>query len=210
MRALWLVVLAGCSPGGDKFADTADTGGNLDTTQTDYDTDDAETDTPGAASATWWSVQGTLVVAGGVVDPALSALEVTLHAASGAPLCVVAGPPVAVADAPLPDPGLLSWWEVTPASEATYAPYATYGPCTVPASLVLGIGPYDAALDPAAAAAGLTTTGLNGLYTASGDELWVFGVAGSPAQFSEDADALTVAPLPDGELYVTGLHLLPL
>ena len=204
MRALLLAlaVATGCggtdqnatdraSPGSDGF-DT-DTGSNVtDSTATTPETD--------AATPVWWNILGLISTTGGVVDPAASNLQITLLDVDLTVVCLVEGAPVSVEPAIKPDLALLTWWTVTGATDAS---------CPVPGPIVFGFGPYDPLLDPGASAALLDPTGLNGLYTVSGSELWVFGVAGTAEQFAGDAQSLGTAPLTDGVWRYASLYLLP-
>ncbi len=203
MRSALLVVLAACSGSGADRKDGSNTSDATNTapTETDASLDSGSSDTR-AIEPVWWSLQGALAVEGGIVDPALSVVEIALLDADESVVCVLSGAPLSVTDAPLPDPGLLTWW--------TLAPPVPYDACAAFEPFVIGVGPYDPLLDPGASAAAIDATNLNGLYTLSGDTLWVFGVAGAPAQFESETPALMELPLPDGELKLASLYLLPL
>lgn len=96
---------------------------------------------------------------------------------------------------------MLVWWDVVGPTDLG---------CHLPTTLRLGIGPYDALLDPFVDAAGIAGTPY-GLYTAAVDTelLWVFGVAGTLANFNGEVP-LEDPPLPDGTYRIESLVLLPL
>jgi hypothetical protein len=172
-----------------------------------------------AAEPTWFVLDGTLEIAGGVPVPAGSTLDLTYRledgaqassdtAAAAALPCTRTPTITAITAEDAPDPAVsLGWWSFTlTANEEASCPWA------LPTGLHLGIGDLDPALHAAMDLAGLQVDGsqLDGLYVQYGDNpLWVFGVAGTSAQYAGTAASPpTAPPLPDGLYTLQGLHLL--
>jgi hypothetical protein len=200
--ALAALALAGCSAaGGDKAGsyDATYPGGPDGLGTPDSDT--ARASTASDAPPIWLTVDGDLVITGGVPDPLASELRYTGLDAGRVETCATVGAPTAFTPVDPPPDDLLSWWDIT-------------GPvdpgCQVPTTLRLGIGAYDAILDPAVAIADVTGTPY-GLYTAAPDgSLWIFGVAGTSENFDGALPPVDTPPLPDGAWRLESLVLLPL
>lgn len=224
-----LVLVAGCAD--YNLANDLDTAGSADSPGFDSNRD-SDDEAP-AEPAQYWSLDGTLVVAGGALDVDASALYVDLwldgHSVCGAlppsdtgsadtdtatdaDVAVPTEPDVAFAsvqEAPS-DVALLAWWDLALTEGAV--------PCEqpLPASAVgLGLGPMDPRLYPALENAGFGDPAAAGatLYSAylrvgSGD-VWVFGVAGTTEQFAGTGAVVDTAPLPDGTYELRSLYLLP-
>lgn len=179
---------------------------DADTVDEDSDTGDTgPSDTP-----TYWTLDGTLTITGGAVDPAGSALALAFRNGTEA-LCTVEPLTwtVNAGEAPA-DIETYGWWTLT-LDEAG-------NPCEwpLPASMPsLGIGRLDERLHPAMAEAGHdpATTSLYGLYIQPDPAeatVYVYGVAGLPGNYDGSEAAVTAPPLPDGVYTLVDLHLLPL
>lgn len=177
-------------------------------------TSDVSFDTGGSATAApearWFSLDGQLAVRDGNVSLEASLFTLGFWGESNlAPslYCSVASSVTATtAVSPTPDPALLGWWEVVLTDDGSCP--SSPGPL----SLSLGIGPYDALLDPAMDQEGLEAGSWNGAYLALNDQdtVWVFGILGTADQATGVAPALRRSPVPDGDYLLTTLHLLPL
>lgn len=120
-------------------------------------------------------------------------------------LCSVAVPVVTTPDvAPVEGMPVWSWWRVQLDASAETADCPAW-----PAQRWwLGVGGYDARLDPAVYAAQLQGTELYGLYLmAEGAPLYVVGVAGTPAMYGGEP-GLAVSPLVAGNYLARSLVLL--
>jgi len=183
---------SGYASGGDAAPpsdETAATSGSADTALTD--------NTP----PTWLLVTGEVTVLDGVPDPLTSVIRLAGLDADQLVLCEVEAAPLAFEPVEPPPAGLLGWWDIAIPEAKT---------CLLSTVVRLGIGPYDALLDPALDAAGISGTPY-GMYTPSPeDELWIFGVAGTPANFTGAEPPVTEEPLPDGPYRLESLVLLPI
>jgi hypothetical protein len=108
---------------------------------------------------------------------------------------------------------LQSWWQIELSEPIDTCEWALdFG--TAPTRYALGIGQIDSKLYPAMQANGYDpeAVSLNALYVQldGSDTVYVFGVAGTDAQFAGTEVASDVAPLPDGTYNLDTLHLLPL
>lgn len=204
LRSSWWFVAWGalCSCGNDAELHNRDTGDDAPPhTDTDADTD-TDTDTGSSDLPVWWALDGTWALNQGQAAQGEARFTVELRKADLTSLCATeraAASLTVVAPAPAP---LWAAWDVTLADGAG---------CEheVPQRFVVGIGPYDAQLDPAVAKNELDAAALFGLYLQPEDgPLVVFGVAGTDAQF--EGTPAEAPPLPDGTYTLDGLHLLPL
>lgn len=224
-----LVLVAGCAD--YSLEGPQDSGGFADSSGIDTNRDSGDSAPPEPAQ--YWSLDGSLVVSGGVLDVAASTLYVDLWL-DGTSVCgatpasdtgvldtaadtdvvlVPTEPEVAFAgeQAPPSDLALLAWWDLT-LSEGS-------APCgqPLPASAVgLGLGPMDARLYPALENGGFSDPATAGasLYSAylrvGAGDVWVFGVAGTAEQFAGTGAVADSAPLPDGTYELRSLYLLPM
>jgi hypothetical protein len=207
MRAWWpglwfLVACGGGGKGGDSgysytIADAAPDS-DADTTASTGPEDSGVED---VVAPVWLSIGGFIQITYGEPDLATSAIELSGLDLDTTLLCTVESPPASFTPASPVPPGLVTWWDVgVPVDPG----------CGLPAVVRLGLGPYDPLLDPAADAAGVAGTPY-GLYTLSdADDLWVFGVAGTSANFDGVEAPVAAPPLPDGFYRVQSLVLLPL
>ena len=204
MRPILLILplISACSSGGGPDGTYASTGAGDDKGTSSTSTPiDGDTGLDPLVPI-WWTVQGEFSLTGGVVDPLLSNVKINVLDVDLGAVCVSDAAPLSVDDSQIPATDLVTWWTLT-LSPAELCPAA-------PTTISIGFGPYDSLIDPGAAATGIDTTTINGLYTTSGEDLWVFGVSGTPAQFAGKGVVLETAPLADGIWRFTGLYLLPL
>jgi hypothetical protein len=203
MRALLPLTawLAACSSGGG--FDKSDSSGGVDAPNTTEPTSSdtpADSGSPDALSPTWLDLSADIVLLYGIPDPAASEIRLTGRDAALTAVCGVTGPPTAFTPVDPPPNGVLAWWDIDlPVDSA----------CLLPLQIRLGIGEYDALLDPFLSPAGVTGTPY-GLYTeAPAGALWIFGVAGSPANYDGLEAPVDLPPLPDASYRADGLVLLP-
>lgn len=164
--------------------------------------EDTDTGPPSSDTPTWWALDGSIALQGQQAAAPEALFVVELRGRDLSTLCSTER--VAAALTPVdPQIGpLYAAWQVTLADGVGCEP-------PVPQQFLLGVGPYDPQLDPAAAQHDLDGSTLYGLYVQpEGRPLYVFGVAGTAEHFA--GDALATAPLPDGTYTLDGLHLLPL
>lgn len=194
--------LAACQ-GGEDYGDTSSRPpAETDTDTGTSDTDDVDTGNTSPDAPTWWELDGLLMLQQEQAVPEGSRFVLELRSKELAVLCNTQRD---VASMELVDPPvepLYRAWDVTLADgEGCEHP--------LPVTFLIGVGPYDHRLDPAAASHGLDPTALFGLYVQlEGRPLHVFGVAGTSDQFS--GTPVEAPPLPDGSYALDGLHLLPL
>jgi len=229
LLTILLTALVGCSSSLDALDDT-DASNDTDGWETG-DTDDTDIEDP-YSGPSFWAVDGTLALRDGAVDIAASSLGIRFTDSEGRPWQEDEFDPVrcefevlGVADGPaeaLEGEPILGWWQLdvrdtgvddsacawTPPEPATATDTGEHVP------LVLGIGEFDSRLLPALEAAGYSAAlDLYGLYvlhpSPDGDVVYVFGVAGTAAQF-EGSDTTVEAPhLPAGDYSLETLILLP-
>lgn len=210
-----LLGLVGCRAASD-FSDTDANGGDPRDTANGVDDTNADSSEEPVA-ARYWSLDGVVAVVDGAIDASSSDLRVDLWE-SGASVCQAQGDTASSATGsavlvsgsalatPPSDVPLWSWWTLSLAEGE--APCADALPVS---ELSLGFGAYDARLDPAADASGLGD-GVNTLLGAyllprTDGPVWVFGVAGTEAQWSGEAPPASVVP--DGIYRIQTLYLLP-
>jgi hypothetical protein len=165
--------------------------------------------TPVAPAPAWYHLDASFVVAGGILDPATATVQATLHGADGAALChhTVAVTAVEAVARPAAERDLLAWWRVELGDgdpDGACAPF--------PARTVWwGVGPWDAALDPARIAAGLDEATANAgvLRETEDGPTWLVGAVGTADQLAGYAPPAAARPLPDGAYQWVGLILLP-
>lgn len=183
---------------GKGYADPDATG---DTSTAGADTDDNGGGTDAPVDETW-GVGGTLTIAGDL----LTGSALTLQTRN--PTCSV--------DATLDAATPLDVWVVDEVTlrlgwTITAVPVAG-GDCTpnTPATFVIGIGPTDASLGPAADKAGLNASHAYGLYLKSGaGPLYLVGLVGTEGQLAGTEDATVEPPLTDGTYRLVTLFGLP-
>lgn len=170
---------------------------------------DDDVDGGNSAPPAWLGLSGELEITSGLPTAAGSVLDLSWHAADGTPLCERAVAVLAVELAAPPEElALTAWWDLTldPTPDRD-CPHA------LPSALDLGFAAYDDELAPAADAAGWASVE-SSLYAVfarvNGGAAFVFGVAGTEAQFEGELDAVLDGGVPDGLYAVDGLYLLPL
>lgn len=89
-------------------------------------------------------------------------------------------------------------------------PIDTQGCSNLPSTLELGIGRLPSILWPDADRMGVSKRHTRGLYSRSGDDLVVFGFAGTATQRAGEGTPPTLNPLPDGDYLLDTIYLLPL
>ncbi|MBN2800556.1 MAG: hypothetical protein JXX28_15550 [Deltaproteobacteria bacterium] len=212
LRALALALsLAGCvSSKGDAEhspTDLGDTG--LEDTALEYSGDlDASEE---LREATWWSIDGTMVLQDGQPVPSATVLTLGFWDQAVEEICSLSSTPTGLEanDGPADIDGA-SWWSVSL--------FLGHDNCNGTAwedhrAFTLGIGPLDARLYPAMEAHGLSPedSALHSLYFMAAEDgapLFLFGVAGTEAMFeaaSDDSDDTVL----DGTYRLMSLHLLP-
>lgn len=175
----------------------------------DADTAVADTDTAPTLEPDHFSLDGTVVITDAAAITAASTFEIGFYAES-TPVCSVTLTPTAIDPATPTDDAvtLFGWWNLTlPATTDATCPWP------LPSAVAVGIGTLDSRLLPAVDASGLSesSTSLYGLYTQyDAGPLYVYGVAGTSANFDGTATPASAAPLPDGTYELRTLHLLPL
>ena len=193
-------------------------------TSTSADTGDggspSSTDSETYPTPAWWSVELAFeVLAGEIVGKAGPVVTVDLwtDGEPPEPLCRQTAPVVS-AEAQLPpalpqfedgDVGLASWWRL----DLDAGPGDVGCPAFEARTVWFGLGPYDARLDPAAAAAGLLGTPLYGLYLSEAMDgpVYVVGVAGTAEMYAGGyAPDPEATPVPDGLYTAESLILLAL
>ena len=146
------------------------------------------------------------MLADGEVEPDLSTVDLSFVSETQTTLCsetlqVVTGTAEVLNDATVP---VYGWWSIItdPSTCGT----------DLPLGLKIGIGAWDPQLEPAAIAANLYGGSLYGLYTQADptDPVFVYGAAGTSAQFSGNEPPVSYGPLPDGTYQLRSLYLLPL
>ena len=199
------LALVGCS-------ESSFPGGARDGLDTAFPTGDTETGslTSTTPPAAWYVLDAAFTVVSGTLDPASTTVSAELRDAEGALLCTHLVPVLAAVAAPRP-PGerdLLGFWEL---SLGPGVPDTACEPFE-PGTRWIGVSPYDPALDPAVAAAGLTeaTAYAGVLREGPTDPVWLVGLAGTEDQLAGYAAPVTGRPLPDGAYRLLGLILLSL
>lgn len=181
----WLASSLACSTGsadpdlnaGDTAANGSDTGG-----------DGGGTDLPVDET---WGVSGTLTLAADLLTSASPVLQTRNPACVADATFTVADPLTTLT---VDGVTLRLGWTVV----AAPVPDATCTPST-PATFVLGIGPTDASLGPAADKAGLRADHAYGLYLKAGDgPLYLVGLVGTEGQLAGTEDPTAAPPLTDG------------
>lgn len=176
-------------------------GASNDTSNAGTDTDDNGGGTDAPVDETW-GVGGTLTIAGDLLTSAAPTLQ------TRNPACSVDGTFDTIT--PLPtltfeDVTLRLGWTVTATPVAG-------GGCTpdTPATFVIGVGPTDASLGPAADKVGLNAAHAYGLYLQTGSgPLYLVGLVGTDGQLAGTEDATTEPPMADGTYRMVTLFGVP-
>ncbi len=216
--SLWLVPLAvlvllntHCGFAGSSDMDSGLRPSAYDTgPTTDTDTG-ASITTPETLGAAWFGLSDTLTVTDGTLDPEGTVL--TIHywgdesTDLSSPLCTATYTVSAeLGTTPDPEVEMVAWWTLTLRSPSACSnqPY--------PNRFGIGLGPYDPLLASAVDRAGIDPTTLNGLYyqQGPGTALYVFGLAGTAAQFDGTEGPTAEPPIPDGVYTLLTLYALPL
>lgn len=193
-----------CSPGDRNKSDgTAnDSGGDV------FDTGPGDDGDGVSDQPVYLRVGGLLQVTAGAVEVGDSQLQQELLNEDAELLCDdVLAVNEASAEATDEESALLGWWELAldpPLSDCASLEDAS------PTSLFLGIGLMDPEIVAALAPKGLKEAA-DSLYAAyasfdKGVHIYVFGVAGLPAQYEADAEAPPVDGLADGLYDVRGIY----
>jgi hypothetical protein len=191
-----LATLLACS--GKGYADPDATG---DTSTAGADTDDNGGGTDAPVDETW-GVGGTLTIAADV----LTGSALTLQTRN--PTCSVdgtVGVATPLASLVVDEVPLRLGWTVTASPDPA-------GGCTpsTPDTFVIGIGPTDASLGPAADKAGLNAAHAYGLYLKTGTgPLYLVGLVGTEGQLAGTEDATLEPPMVDGTYRLVTLFGVP-
>lgn len=221
-----LALVSGCSESTARSADDTDSADNPMDNNEDTDETDPETTYSGPS---FWSLNGSLNLVDGLPSLEGSSLQVAFFDSRGQPwqedetdvwTCDVSL--VEAIDGPLDAADgetLFGWWQVTvDAPEEAPCPWSIPTPEAVGdtelSQVIIGFGDFDARLQPSMQAAGLDAElDVYGLYTlhpgASGDTVYVFGVAGTEGQFAGEDASVSAPPLPAGRYDLQTLVLLP-
>ncbi|MBX2796673.1 MAG: hypothetical protein KTR31_03355 [Myxococcales bacterium] len=165
---------------------------------------------PSESTPSFWSVSGTLDVSKGQVQLDTSTLEVGLWNDSAELLCSLPLPLLGVGQPILPKTEALLFQWTGLDHDAGLPDKGIDCPMWPAGSLELGIGLYDAALDPAMDAAGQLGADVYGFYVrpTTADPVYLVGIART-AGLKEGTDSTVEAPpLPDGAYEVDTLVLL--
>ena len=213
MRVVTLVLLAGCSD-----AKTLMTGDEAMIAADDYmDTGYADGDeAPSAAQVSHWMLSGSLQIESGAVVADLSTLSVSVVGSDDSELC---SDRVSIAQADViedvPEPELEGWWQITvsdPVEDSCLSGFNVFGE---PGSFFLGVGPLHpeirAILSADPELLDVSTETVQSIFAAFDDDgpVWVFGVAGTAADFSGDIEASVPGTLNDGVWGFQGLYGFP-
>lgn len=193
VAALALCACSGVKGAEDGFA--TETGG--------WDTgsvSDTGSDPEDSGEAVWWKLGAAISIWEGAVLPEESSLGLTLLLQDGSVLCedTLAIRELTVEE-DLPDATIYSWWRVEAESPQ--------GSCAelrdpVPSPVLIGVGAMHpdifATLDPEGLADGASS--LNAAYASinGGEDVYVFGVAGTTAAYLGDAAPADSSLLADG------------
>jgi hypothetical protein len=167
--------------------------------------------------ATLWSLDATLAIADGQIEPQHSSFTITFWG-EGEALCSAAVEPDIDGDG-TPDTNMIGQTDFADPTVEMLGQWSLSftgnDDCTdsVPPNILLGIGNLDDQLIPSVISAGLGPDTLNGLYIqqgASDPTLYVFGAIGTQDQYDGLSGPLTDAPIPDGDYIAQTLYLLPL
>ena len=226
---LSVLALAGCRSADYDMADTAYwAGGEFDTADEDTTNDDTGTssDTSVPAVPTFWSVSGSVTLIDGAIAKNGTGLSLSIIGAESEVICSINPGMLGAPPAAVPDPSLDIWgfWTVwlAPISEDD-------AECTdrlatpLPTNLQLGIGHLHSLLNPAIDAAGVydyntASQSIYGLYIQppigdafpDGSPVYVFGLAGTPANLAGAQQTVVGEQLPNGVYQLETLHPLPL
>jgi hypothetical protein len=210
--ALTLAVGVGCAEHSLSSGRADMAGGAFD----EADSDDAFLDTASPAPSdeqalpVYWSLDGDLAVQGGIVDLDLSGFVVRTWDAELEAVCAYDVAISAAVSAPIPEAelGLIGWFELDLASAMEDNAAC---PDWQARSLALGLGDYDARLDPALDAHGWEQSQPYGLYLQEpGQPLYVVGVGGTRDHFDGDVGLQTAGPIEDGLYELHSVVLLDL
>lgn len=228
-RALLLAILSlaavACSEASYRNAETFEP-------DADADPDDSDADVRDMVEPAFWSLDGQLTVVDGQIAIDESLLVTAFQDGSGALYQDEDGSSsscelqvVEAVQGPAFDEdtdALIGWWQLTvEPAEGVEVPCTRAPPIpelvgdTEGVQLLVGIGPLDPRLEPTVEASGLSPDlPLYGLYvlhpSASGDVLYVMGLAGTEDQFSGDGAVVDEAPAPDGAYTLQTLLLMPI
>ncbi len=162
------------------------------------------------AMPTFWSIDGELAVLAGEIDAASSSAVVRTwddmsQAVCAYELTVESSTPAAFDD---PDVVMFGWWTLNLSLGIADDARCPDWPAT---ELTLGIGEYDARLDPALHAHGWSSSSVYGLYLQQADgPLYLVGVSGTTAQLDGDQPSEVLAPPGDGIYELHSVVLLDL
>lgn len=149
----------------------------------------------------FWSLHGQATVINEALDPAQLSLELRLWTGGLTSPCSLILPISAeepIEPAPFPDTAasLLGWWAIAHEEVVNVDPACAGWPA---GTLELGIGSYDARLDPAMEARNWLDADIYGLYLRPdpAGAVYLVGVVGTMALFEGSEPTVSAAPLPD-------------
>lgn len=215
-RGLWVVLAAtGCAESSLKMG-----GGDLGAEGAMFaDTGNAPADAgeDNGEDPAYWVLSGTLELAGGEIQSALSFVDVEIRGASGSTLCAEGiGIDAASRVVDVPDADVQIWWDVQLASVDTASCASAAVPDVIPEDLFLGLGPLHPEVEAVMSdrTAGLTNEDmvLRSVFTAmhNQEDVWVFGVAGSEAPSTGPTDGVADGvALTEGRWKFQGLYGFP-
>ena len=212
MRVLTLLLLTGCSESKMDLAGAEDMASGDSFVDTGYASDDA---LPPEEQPVYWMLSGTLQVSSGAVIADQSTLSATVVGTADTELCV---DDVMVLQADtvdeLPEPELEGWWGVTVLEdpESCLMSFDLFGEDD---SFFLGVGPLHPEIRAVMASdpelLDVSEGTLHSVYASFQEDgpLWVFGVAGTDADFSGDVEATIPGEVSDGRWSFHALYGFP-
>lgn len=211
----WALVLLACSAcqRGDDPSDE-----DTDPLPSAFDTGtDTASDTGPTSNARYWELSASVPFEGGAPLLEGSSFQVEVQGAEDpgeeGVLCTASGSPASVSEAEVvPDSLLHHWWTWTwdTLEEDTCAEQGIELTTTVD----LGIGTLHAEIRSLLDRSGYSglESSLYGAYASLGtiDTIWVYGVAGTEANFAGQETTTSEAPIPDGTYHLVPLYAFPL
>lgn len=182
--------------------------------------DTGDTDQTNDISPKFWSISGVWTLRDGLVSSRDSNLSIS-YWFNDVDFCEYEVTEIDAANefANRPDDALLTWWNITflypdQKQECDWSITGADSGDSGYAELNIGFGPYDERLSGALGASGIDPQNSStfGLYLSepkSPDNLLIFGVVGTDAQYTGPGEFNPDDPIPDGSYLLTALYLLP-
>jgi hypothetical protein len=201
MRVLTLLLLTGCSEAKMDIAGRSELASADSYVDTGYDADD---ESLAEEEPVHWLLSGALQVVSGTVITDQSALVVTVVGTVDTELCVdnVTMVQSDVVDE-MPEPDMEGWWHITVVEdpESCLAGFDIFGEDD---SFFLGVGPLHpeirAVMGSNPDLADVSVDTIHSVFASLDEDgpLWVFGIAGTLADFSGDIEATIPGEISDG------------